>query len=66
MPETLHWSPPITRLGARIWDLRHGGYNIIERMVAGKSWSEYSVDPRTNAGDADGLQACGTATSNAL
>jgi len=28
MPETLRCSPPITRLGARIWDLR---------KVAGKS-----------------------------
>ena len=37
MPEALRWSPPITRLGARIFDLRAEGHNIIERKVAGKS-----------------------------
>jgi helix-turn-helix protein len=31
MPEALRWSPPITRLGARIFDLRAEGHNIIER-----------------------------------
>lgn len=45
MTEALHWSPPITRLGARIWDLRHEGYIIDERKVPGKSWSEYRLRP---------------------
>jgi hypothetical protein len=35
----------IMRLGARIWDLWHDGHNIIERKVAGKSWSEYRLIP---------------------
>jgi hypothetical protein len=35
----------ILRLGARIFDLRADGYNIIERKVAGKSWSEYKLIP---------------------
>jgi hypothetical protein len=35
----------ITRLGARIWDLRAEGHNIIERKVAGKSYSEYRLIP---------------------
>jgi Helix-turn-helix domain len=45
MPETLHWSPPITRLGARIWDLRDEGYEIEERRVAGRNYSEYRLRP---------------------
>lgn len=45
MPETLHWSPPITRLGARIWDLQYEGYDIEERRVAGKNYSEYRIRP---------------------
>jgi hypothetical protein len=28
MKETLRWSPPITRLGVRIFDLRAEGYRI--------------------------------------
>ena len=35
----------IMRLGARIFDLRAEGHNIIERKVAGKSWSEYKLIP---------------------
>ena len=35
MPEALRQSPPITRLGARIFDLRAGGHNIIERKSPG-------------------------------
>jgi hypothetical protein len=33
----------ILRLGARIFDLRAEGHNIIERKVAGKSYSEYKL-----------------------
>jgi hypothetical protein len=44
-PEALRWSPPITRLGARIFDLRAEGHNIIERKVGGKSWSESKLIP---------------------
>ncbi len=36
----------ILRLGARIWDLRHEGYNILERKVDGKAYSEYLLVPR--------------------
>jgi biotin operon repressor len=35
----------ITRLGARIWDLRHDGYQIEERRVEGKAFSEYRLRP---------------------
>jgi len=35
----------ILRLGARIFDLRAEGHNIIERKVAGKSYSEYKLLP---------------------
>jgi Helix-turn-helix domain len=35
----------IMRLGARIWDLRADGYEIEERKVAGKNWSEYRLRP---------------------
>jgi hypothetical protein len=35
----------ILRLGARIWDLRQEGYEIEERKVEGKSWSEYRLRP---------------------
>ena len=35
----------ILRLGARIWDLKSEGYEIEERKVAGKSWSEYRLRP---------------------
>ena len=35
----------ILRLGARIYDLRAEGYEIEERKVAGKSWSEYRLRP---------------------
>jgi hypothetical protein len=35
----------ILRLGARIFDLRAEGYQIEERNVAGKSWSEYRLRP---------------------
>src|ERR1700674_1616299 len=33
----------ILRLGARIFDLRAEGHNIIERKVAGRSYSEYKL-----------------------
>jgi helix-turn-helix protein len=46
MPEALHWSPPVTRLGARIHDLRHKfGHTIVERRVPGKTYSEYKLIP---------------------
>jgi len=35
----------IMRLGARIWDLHAEGYQIEERKVAGKKWSEYRLRP---------------------
>jgi Helix-turn-helix domain len=35
----------ILRLGARIFDLRAEGHNIIERKVEGKSYSEYLLIP---------------------
>jgi hypothetical protein len=35
----------ILRLGARIWDLRYDGYEIEERRVEGKSFSEYRLRP---------------------
>jgi hypothetical protein len=35
----------ILRLGARIWDLRHDGYEIEERRVEGTNWSEYRPPP---------------------
>jgi Helix-turn-helix domain len=35
----------ITRLGARIWDLRKEHYEIEERKVAGKGYSEYRLRP---------------------
>ena len=35
----------ILRLGARIWDLRAEGYQIEERRVEGKSYSEYRLQP---------------------
>lgn len=35
----------IMRLGARIYDLKQEGYDIEERKVAGKSWSEYRLRP---------------------
>jgi hypothetical protein len=35
----------ILRLGARIFDLRADGHNIIERKVAAKSHSEYKLLP---------------------
>lgn len=35
----------ITGLGARIWDLRAEGYQIEERRVEGKSFSEYRLKP---------------------
>ena len=35
----------IMRLGARIFDLRALGHNIIERRVEGKSYSEYKLLP---------------------
>jgi hypothetical protein len=35
----------IMRLGARIWDLKSEGYQIEERKVAGKNWSEYRLRP---------------------
>ena len=35
----------ILRLGARIYDLRAEGHNIIERKVEGKSYSEYLLIP---------------------
>jgi Helix-turn-helix domain len=35
----------IMRLGARIFDLCAEGHNIIERKVAGKSYSEYKLLP---------------------
>jgi hypothetical protein len=35
----------ILRLGARIWDLRAEGYQIEERRVEGKSYSEYRLRP---------------------
>ena len=35
----------ILRLGARIYDLRAEGYEIEERKVEGKSWSEYRLRP---------------------
>jgi Helix-turn-helix domain len=38
-------SPPILRVSARIFDLRAEGHNIIERKVAGKSYSEYKLIP---------------------
>jgi hypothetical protein len=42
MPEALQWSPPITRLGARICDSRHDGHNIIERRVPAKATANIS------------------------
>lgn len=33
----------ITRLGARVWDLRKMGYEIEERRVQGKPYSEYRL-----------------------
>ena len=35
----------ILRLGARIFDLKAEGYEIEERKVEGKSWSEYRLRP---------------------
>ena len=35
----------ILRLGARIWDLIAEGYEIEERRVEGKSFSEYRLRP---------------------
>jgi hypothetical protein len=35
----------IMRLGARIFDLRKLGHNIVERKVFGKSYSEYKLIP---------------------
>jgi hypothetical protein len=35
----------ILRLGSRIFDLRKEGYEIEERKVGGKSWSEYRLRP---------------------
>jgi hypothetical protein len=35
----------ILRLGARIWDLRAEGYQIEERRVEGKAFSEYRLRP---------------------
>ena len=35
----------ILRLGARIWDLQKEGYEIQERKVEGKNWSEYRLRP---------------------
>jgi hypothetical protein len=35
----------ILRLGARIFDLRAEGYEIEERKVEGKSYSEYRLRP---------------------
>ena len=35
----------ILRLGARIFDLRAEGYEIEERKVEGKNWSEYRLRP---------------------
>jgi hypothetical protein len=35
----------IMRLGARIWDLRAEGYQIEERRVEGRSYSEYRMRP---------------------
>jgi Helix-turn-helix domain len=35
----------ILRLGARIYDLKSEGYEIEERKVAGKNWSEYRLRP---------------------
>jgi hypothetical protein len=35
----------ILRLGARIFDLRAEGYQIEERKVEGKNWSEYRLRP---------------------
>jgi Helix-turn-helix domain len=35
----------ILRLSARIYDLRSEGYEIEERKVEGKSWSEYRMRP---------------------
>ena len=41
----------IMRLGARIWDLRHQGYNITAQLVHGKNrhgeptrWSSYKLE----------------------
>lgn len=43
----------IMRLGARIWELRHQGYNITAQLVAGKNrygeptrWAEYRLEER--------------------
>jgi hypothetical protein len=33
------------RLGTRIWHLRQEGYEIEERKVEGKQWSEYRLRP---------------------
>jgi hypothetical protein len=35
----------IMRLGARIWDLKTEGYEIEERRVDGKAFSEYRLRP---------------------
>jgi hypothetical protein len=46
MPEALYWSPPITRLGARIHDLRKKyAHHIIEERVPGKTYSRYKLIP---------------------
>jgi hypothetical protein len=53
MPEALHWSPPVTRLGARIHDLRHKfGHTIIERVACRvrliANFKEISLPPKQN------------------
>ena len=35
----------ILRLGPQIWDLRQEGYEIQEKKVEGKNWSEYRLRP---------------------
>jgi hypothetical protein len=35
----------ILRMGARIWDLKSEGYQIEERKVSGKPYSEYRLRP---------------------
>lgn len=35
--------PPITRVGARIYDLKQLGYEIESRRIDGGNWSEYRL-----------------------
>jgi len=43
------------RLGARIWDLRHDGYNVQQKLidVNGKTVAQYWLEP-TCPGDTEG------------